>query len=219
MHGNRELMVYQPRLIQRFMRTGIWRPHVSETVSLLHGPSLYNTKSYVHSLGFWSAGRVTACAIIWWNQTLYASRLKRDNAIMSRKLLRHSLDFWSVWETRGMRECLVGISTWPVPEGNNDICPTHYNGCNYLSMLGLKLNHVSKRGHLWRLFCSVYIPYVYTYWAFDHNAHTDTGTLLRLWLNLWLRNPFIQGRCWFFSYIIIENCGSGNLQDSKRNGS
>ena len=22
-----------------------------------------------------------------------------------------------------------------------------YNGCNYLSMLGLKLNHVSKRGH------------------------------------------------------------------------
>ena len=23
----------------------------------------------------------------------------------------------------------------------------HYNGCNYLSMLGLKLNHVSKRGH------------------------------------------------------------------------
>ena len=27
--------------------------------------------------------------------------------------------------------------------------PTHYNGCNYLSMLGLKLNHVSKRGHRW----------------------------------------------------------------------
>ena len=24
--------------------------------------------------------------------------------------------------------------------------PTHYNGCKYLSMLGLKLNHVSKRG-------------------------------------------------------------------------
>ena len=24
--------------------------------------------------------------------------------------------------------------------------PTHYNGCNCLSMLGLKLNHVSKRG-------------------------------------------------------------------------
>ena len=23
----------------------------------------------------------------------------------------------------------------------------HYNGCDYLSMLGLKLNHVSKRGH------------------------------------------------------------------------
>ena len=25
--------------------------------------------------------------------------------------------------------------------------PIHYNGCNYLSMLGLKINHVSKRGH------------------------------------------------------------------------
>ena len=25
--------------------------------------------------------------------------------------------------------------------------PTLYNGCNYLSMLGLKVNHVSKRGH------------------------------------------------------------------------
>ena len=25
--------------------------------------------------------------------------------------------------------------------------PIHYNVCNYLSMLGLKLNHVSKRGH------------------------------------------------------------------------
>ena len=27
--------------------------------------------------------------------------------------------------------------------------PIHYNVCNYLSMLGLKLNHVSKRGHRW----------------------------------------------------------------------
>ena len=44
--------------------------------------------------------------------------------------------------------------------------PTLYNGCNYLSMLGLKLNHVSKRGPLcsspWSLtfslfFCSATI--------------------------------------------------------------
>ena len=28
--------------------------------------------------------------------------------------------------------------------------PTLYNGCDYLSMLGLKLNHVSKRGPTWR---------------------------------------------------------------------
>ena len=29
--------------------------------------------------------------------------------------------------------------------------PTHYNGCDYLPMLGLKLNHVSKRGPEWVL--------------------------------------------------------------------
>ena len=29
------------------------------------------------------------------------------------------------------------------------IHPTVYNGCNYLSMMGLKLNHVSKRGPSW----------------------------------------------------------------------
>ena len=27
-----------------------------------------------------------------------------------------------------------------------------YNGCDYLSMLGLKLNHVSEKGHWWRAF-------------------------------------------------------------------
>ena len=29
----------------------------------------------------------------------------------------------------------------------------HYNGCNYLSMLGLKLNHVSKRGPRCDIMC------------------------------------------------------------------
>ena len=31
--------------------------------------------------------------------------------------------------------------------GMDKFHPIHYNGCNYLSMLGLKLNHVSKSGH------------------------------------------------------------------------
>ena len=35
--------------------------------------------------------------------------------------------------------------------------PTHYNRCNYLSMLGLKLIHVSKRGH-----CCVFFLYSMT---------------------------------------------------------
>ena len=34
--------------------------------------------------------------------------------------------------------------------------PTHYNGCNYLSMLGLKLIHVSKRGY----WCHLYLTYI-----------------------------------------------------------
>ena len=33
---------------------------------------------------------------------------------------------------------------------------TLYNGCNYLSMLGLKLNHISKRGP-WRLLLAHYL--------------------------------------------------------------
>ena len=33
-----------------------------------------------------------------------------------------------------------------IPKGPIDN-PTIYNGCDYLSMLGLKLNHASKRGH------------------------------------------------------------------------
>ena len=32
---------------------------------------------------------------------------------------------------------------------------TLYNGCNYLSMLGLKLSHVCKRGARWITVCSI----------------------------------------------------------------
>ena len=46
---------------------------------------------------------------------------------------------------------------------------THYNGCNYLSMLGLKLIHVSKRG----------------YWSSDLTI--DKSSLnFRLKYNIWL---------------------------------
>ena len=34
--------------------------------------------------------------------------------------------------------------------------PTHYNGYNYISLLGLKLNHVSERGHWWYVRCRIH---------------------------------------------------------------
>ena len=38
----------------------------------------------------------------------------------------------------------------PLTFGNGwAICPIHHNGWNYVSILGLKLIHVSKRGHGW----------------------------------------------------------------------
>ena len=47
-----------------------------------------------------------------------------------------------------------GEITYPIPNFNGVINPQLYKGCNYLSMLGLKLIHVSKRALgvsvLWR---------------------------------------------------------------------
>ena len=52
--------------------------------------------------------------------------------------------------------------------------PTVYNGYNYLSMLGLKLNHVSKRGHWWLFYSGL-------------NRHqTILHTFLNFFLNLTL---------------------------------
>ena len=41
------------------------------------------------------------------------------------------------------------VSIWWRHHGISNFNPTLYNGHNYLSMLGLMLNHVSKRGHRW----------------------------------------------------------------------
>ena len=52
--------------------------------------------------------------------------------------------FNKVWDEiafpfRDFNGCSLGMAKW--------FHPTHYNGCNYLSMLRLKLIHVCKRGH------------------------------------------------------------------------
>ena len=54
----------------------------------------------------------------------------------------------------------------------------HYNGCNYISILGLKLNHVSKRGH-WPLF-----PQYHTY--------VDTCELCSVSFVILLSNWYVQ---------------------------
>ena len=50
------------------------------------------------------------------------------------------------WISNQMPSKVRGEITYPFPNFNGQVHPTLYNGCNYLSMLGLKLNNVSKRG-------------------------------------------------------------------------
>ena len=57
--------------------------------------------------------------------------------------------------------------------------PTLYNGCNYLSMLGLKSNHVSKRGHGTKL-CTYFMCRTVVdtkMWKFHCNAISKTDGL------------------------------------------
>ena len=47
--------------------------------------------------------------------------------------------------------------------------PTIYNGCNYLSMPGLKFNHVSKRGPWWHVsmgLCMKDVAPMLTHWSY-----------------------------------------------------
>ena len=49
-------------------------------------------------------------------------------------------------------------ATVEVLEWINNIIPHITTGCNYLSMLGLKLNHVSKSGHWWLIEIMALVP-------------------------------------------------------------
>ena len=48
--------------------------------------------------------------------------------------------------------------------------PTFYNGCNYLSMLGLKLNHVIKRGPRRYETTAISLWFIFTWYYFILNA-------------------------------------------------
>ena len=54
----------------------------------------------------------------------------------------------SAWISNYMANKVWDEITYPFLNFNGATSPAVYNGCNYLSMLGLKLNHVSKRGSL-----------------------------------------------------------------------
>ena len=72
---------------------------------------------------------------------------------------KHGLTSIPAWLINHMLSKMWDEMTYPFPNFNGgrfhrwslgmdkSFHPTHYNGCNYLSMLGLKLIHVSKRGY------------------------------------------------------------------------
>ena len=63
--------------------------------------------------------------------------------------------------------------------------PTLYLACNYLSMLGLKLNHVSKRGHR----CPIEVivrRYRYCSITINSSPHICASELCKHWISLWL---------------------------------
>ena len=99
--------------------------------------------------------------------------------------------------------------------------PIHYYGCNYLSMLGLKLNHVSKMGYGWPCICfpGVLIISGDTMNEQDWQA-PYLGTVItkvldfylsqRRWQSAWEKQtwqPFYQkGHVFLFSFCKLKEC-------------
>ena len=97
--------------------------------------------------------------------------------------------FYSIF-LHGFMVCVCEVSEWI----SNFI--TLYNGCNYLLMLGSKLNHVSKRGSCMEVFdTELYVVAIHQgnqYWIFRvawKNYLLILATLDVTELN-WLRNYF-----------------------------
>ena len=74
-----------------------------------------------------------------------------------------------------------------------------YNGCNYLSMLGLKLNHVSKRGS-WSMF---YLSNCVAIFNIDGLVQERRNSrALAMELRLSCTNPSI----WFYIWLCLTVC-------------
>ena len=86
--------------------------------------------------------------------------------------------------------------------------PTHYNGCNYLSMLGLQWMHGSKRDHWWEsgrnrwmntimlgdiaihVNCQIGIYYLHIP---DHRSHASLPMICEIY-RVWVRGIWF---CWY----------------------
>ena len=76
-----------------------------------------------------------------------------------------------------------------------------YNGCNYLSMLGLKLMHVSKGGHWW-VVCHfvhdikhrMYLSFIF---CIGKNGFKVLLSIDVLW-QIWCLSPIKQGTTWIW---------------------
>ena len=66
------------------------------------------------------------------------------------------------------------------------------NGCNYLSMLGLKLNHVSKRGHRRNQWAGVVGGKVRDVWSSEEIDGGSWGQNLRQIFHPWLQGSWCQ---------------------------
>ena len=100
---------------------------------------------------------------------------------------------------------------------DNQFHHTHHNGCNYLSMLGLKLIHASKNDH-WHLGCSVLymchqkdmhsLLFAVTTWLCDNEILLQKLTVrIKMplkWASVW----HIRSLCWHFvvNYSSTVSC-------------
>ena len=112
-------------------------------------------KNSIQMISIWHDYTATICGRQNW-QVSIATNLDFDLGnrwIMSSLIAKF---MGPTWGPPGADRTQMGpmLATWTLLSeltltlGIDKLChPTLYNGCNYSSMLGLKLNHVSKRAH------------------------------------------------------------------------
>ena len=93
--------------------------------------------------------------------------------------------------------------------------PTYHNGCNYLSMLGLKLNHVSKSGHwkMIRLIVTTRTP-----WAGDDIHKVDSSLLCKVCVHTFIKHLVNQNMKQMPCLLLIMKDGDDDDDDDDDDG-